>query len=90
MDALDEIKQLYFGATKATVQRDLARAIVLLKGMKSEEERQKAAVYMDGLSQMRSEWGMRPAAARGRRSRGPSLVSGFASIACAASPRAAC
>lgn len=60
MDALDEIKQLYFSATKATVQRDLARAIALLKGMKSEEERQKAAVYMDGLSQMRSEWGMRP------------------------------
>jgi hypothetical protein len=59
MDALDEIRQLYFSATKATVQRDLARAIALLKGMKSEEERQKAAVYMDGLSQMRSEWGMR-------------------------------
>ncbi len=64
MDALDEIKQLYFSATKATVQRDLARAIALLKGMKSEEERQKAAVYMDGLSQMRSEWGMRPGGSR--------------------------
>ena len=59
MDALDEIKQLYFSATKATVQQDLARAIALLKGMKNEEERQKAAVYMDGLSQMRSEWGGR-------------------------------
>ena len=64
MDALDEIKQLYFSATKATVQRDLARAIALLKGMKSDEERQKAAVYMDGLSQMRSEWGMRPGGSR--------------------------
>lgn len=67
MDALDEIKHLYFNATKATVLRDLARAIALLKGMKSEEERQKAAVYMDGLSQMRSEWGMRPGGSSRRR-----------------------
>ncbi len=71
MDALDEIKRLYFGATKATVQRDLARAIVLLKGMKSEEERQKAAVYMDGLSQMRSEWGMRPRGGPGQKKQRP-------------------
>jgi hypothetical protein len=56
VNALDEIKHLYFNATKATIQRDLTRAIVLLKAMKSEEERERAAVYMDGLSQMRSEW----------------------------------
>jgi hypothetical protein len=56
MNALDEIKHLYFNATKASIQRDLSRAILLLKGMKTDEERQKAAVYMDGLSQMRSEW----------------------------------
>ena len=55
MNPLDEIKHLYFNATKATIQRDLTRAIVLLKAMKSEEERERAAVYMDGLSQMRSE-----------------------------------
>jgi hypothetical protein len=53
---LDEIKRLYYNTTKATIQRDLARAIALLKAMKSEEERDRAAVYMDGLSQMRSEW----------------------------------
>jgi hypothetical protein len=58
MNALDEIKHLYFNATKATIQRDLTRAITLLKGMKTEAEREKAAVYMDGLSQMRSEWAM--------------------------------
>ena len=56
MDALAEIKQLYYGATKATIKKDLARAIDLLKTMKTDEERQQAAVYMDGLSQMRSEW----------------------------------
>lgn len=56
MDPLAEIKALYYGATKATIQRDLARAVALLKQMPSEDERERAAVYMDGLSQMRSEW----------------------------------
>ena len=57
MDALDEIKRLYYNATRTTIQRDLTRAITLLKSMTDEDERQRAAVYMDGLSQMRSEWG---------------------------------
>jgi hypothetical protein len=56
VDPLSEIKALYYGATKATIQRDLARAVTLLKQMPNEEERERAAVYMDGLSQMRSEW----------------------------------
>ena len=56
MDPVAEIKQLYYNATKATIQKDLARAVTLLKAMKSEEERERVAVYMDGLSQMRSEW----------------------------------
>jgi hypothetical protein len=58
MDPLEEIRRLYFQATAVTIQKDLARAIELLKGMKSEEERDRAAVYMDGLSQMRSEWAL--------------------------------
>ena len=56
MDPLEEIKKLYYGATKATIQRDLARAVELLKQLPAEEDRERAAVYMDGLSQMRSEW----------------------------------
>ena len=56
MDAVAEIKQLYYQTTKATITKDLARAIDLLKTMKTEEEREKVAVYMDGLAQMRSEW----------------------------------
>ena len=56
MDATAEIKKLYYNATKATITRDVARAVELLKTMKTEEERERAAVYMDGLSQMRSEW----------------------------------
>jgi hypothetical protein len=56
MDAVDEIKRLYYNATKATIQKDVARAIALLKALPTEEARQRAAVYMDGLAQMRSEW----------------------------------
>lgn len=61
MDPVSEIKQLYHAATRATIQRDLTRAISLLKSLATEEERERVAVYMDGLSQMRSEWGVRPA-----------------------------
>ena len=60
MDRLAEIKRLYYNTTRTTIQRDLARAITLLKAMKDEDDRQRAAVYMDGLSQMRSEWGAGP------------------------------
>jgi hypothetical protein len=59
-DPLAEIKRLYFAATPATIQRDLATAVGLLTRMADEDERQRAAVYMDGLSQMRSEWGGPP------------------------------
>lgn len=55
--ALDEIRKLYFNTTKGTIKKDIARAIDLLKKMSTDEDREKAAVYMDGLSQMRSEWG---------------------------------
>ena len=56
MDAIEEIKRLYYAATKATIQKDLARAIDLLKTMPDEDARERVAVYMDGLAQMRSEW----------------------------------
>ena len=63
MDKIAEIKRLYYRTTRTTIQRDLARAIGLLKSLESEAERERVAVYMDGLSQMRSEW----AAERGPR-----------------------
>lgn len=56
MDAVEEIKQLYYRTTKVTIKRDLDRAIDLLKTLKTEEERERVAVYMDGLAQMKSEW----------------------------------
>jgi hypothetical protein len=55
-DKLAEIKRLYYRTSKQTIREDLARAVRLLKSMGSEEERERAAVYMDGLSQMRSDW----------------------------------
>ena len=67
-DPLSEIKRLYYQTTASTIQQDLAKALDLLKSMTSEEERERAAVYMDGLSQMRSEW-MAEGAPRAKRSR---------------------
>ncbi|MCA1560143.1 MAG: hypothetical protein LC753_19315 [Acidobacteria bacterium] len=56
---LEEIRQLYFKTTAATIERDFDRAIDLLKSMASVEERQRATVYMEGLAEMRKEWGRR-------------------------------
>jgi hypothetical protein len=52
-----EIRRLYFTTTRQTIQEDLAKALDLLKSMASEEERERAAVYMEGMAQMRAEWG---------------------------------
>jgi len=53
---LAQIREIYFRTTKRTIEHDIAHAIELLKSLPTEDERDKAAVYMDGLSQMRSEW----------------------------------
>ena len=57
-DKLAEIRRLYFTTTRERVQEDLAKALDLLKSMASEDERERATVYMEGLAQMRSEWGL--------------------------------
>lgn len=54
--ALAEIRRLYFSATRESIQQDLARALDLLKAMPSEEARERATVYMEGLAEMRAEW----------------------------------
>jgi len=54
--ALDEIRAIYFASAPATIQRDFERAIDLLKALPTEEDREKAAVYMEGLAEMRKEW----------------------------------
>ena len=65
-EALAEIRRLYFGTTRQTIENDLAHAIELLKSLPDEETRERATVYMEGLSQMQREWG---AAARRKKAR---------------------
>jgi hypothetical protein len=59
-DKLAEIRRLYFTTTRDSIERDLAVALDLLRSMASEEERERAAVYMEGLAQMRKEWNRVP------------------------------
>ena len=56
-DKLAEIRRLYFKTTKATILRDFDRAIDLIKSMETEAERESATVYMQGLAEMRNEFG---------------------------------
>jgi len=55
-EKLAEIRRLYFQTTRHTIHQDLAKALDLLKSLNSEEERERATVYMEGLAQMRSDW----------------------------------
>jgi len=66
---LAEIKRLYFGATRQTIQADLAKALDLLKSMASEDERERATVYMHGLAEMRRDWGQAKPSTSARRKR---------------------
>ena len=52
---LEEIRRLYFKATKTTIDRDFDRAVDLLKAM-PESERPLATVFMQGLAEMRKEF----------------------------------
>ena len=54
---LAELRRIYFKTSKRTIEHDFAHAIELLKSLPSEDERQKAHVYMEGLVEMRRQWG---------------------------------
>jgi hypothetical protein len=54
--ALAEIRKIYFRTTKRTIEHDFAHAIDLLKSLATEEERERATVFMEGIAQMRKEW----------------------------------
>ena len=51
-----EIKRLYFKTSRDTIADDFAKAVDLLKSLATEAERERAAVFMDGLAEMRSDW----------------------------------
>jgi hypothetical protein len=63
--ALAEIRKIYFKTTRQTIEHDLAHAIELLKSLPTEGDRERARVYMDGLSQMRAEWSGRRSGSSG-------------------------
>ncbi|HEY6508374.1 MAG TPA: hypothetical protein VIY56_10200 [Vicinamibacterales bacterium] len=56
-EALAEIRRIYFKTTARTIESDLAHAIELLKGLGTEASREKASVFMEGLAELRKEWG---------------------------------
>lgn len=55
-EQLAVIRKMYFETTPTTIQRDFERAIDILKSLKDDEERAKAAVFMEGLNELRKEW----------------------------------
>jgi hypothetical protein len=61
VNEIAQIRRLYFETTPATILRDFDRAIDLLKSLTSEADRSKAHVYMEGLAELRNEWGQNPA-----------------------------
>lgn len=56
-DKLAAIRKLYFETTAATILSDFDRAVDLLKSMDTVAERERATVYMQGLAEMRKEFG---------------------------------
>ena len=66
--ALADIRRIYFKTTRLTIDHDLAHAIVLLKSLPTEEDREKATVYMQGLAEMQRNWA-RKKVKSGRRGR---------------------
>jgi len=64
--ALAELRRIYFRTTRDTIEHDLAHAIELLKSLPDDEMRAKAAVFMEGIAQMRNEWGAQARRKSGR------------------------
>jgi hypothetical protein len=66
-DKIAEIRRIYFKTTKETIENDLDRALRLLKSMATEEERERATVFMEGLAEMRKDWAKTQKKRKGRR-----------------------
>jgi hypothetical protein len=54
--ALADIRRIYFKTTRQSIDHDLAHAIELLKSLPTEDDREKATVYMQGLAEMQRNW----------------------------------
>ena len=51
-----DIRTIYFKTSKQTIEVDFAHAIALLKQLPTEDDRDRVAVFMEGLAEMRKEW----------------------------------
>jgi hypothetical protein len=58
-DRLAEIRRLYFRTSRETIQQDFTKALDLLRAMAGDDQRERAAVFMEGLAEMRSDWAPR-------------------------------
>lgn len=68
-DTLTEIRRLYFATSRQSIEGDLTKALDLLKAMPTEDERERATVYMEGLAEMAKDWS-RASAPQGARKTG--------------------
>ena len=68
--AIAEIRRIYFKTTRQTIDHDFAHAIELLKSLPTEEDREKATVYMHGLAEMQRNWAKRKSGSGQGRKRG--------------------
>jgi hypothetical protein len=66
--ALEELRRIYFKTTKQTIENDLIHAIELFKQL-GEDDQEKGAVYMEGIGQMRKEWGAKKKAGKSKKSK---------------------
>ena len=57
MTPLEQLRTLYFNASQGSIDDDFLRAIALFKQLTSDDDREKAAVFMEGIAEMRQEWG---------------------------------
>jgi hypothetical protein len=70
-ETLARLERLYYEATAATIAEAFDEAIDLLKTLPSEADRERAAVYMEGLAEMKQEFGGGRPAGRPRGSGAP-------------------
>ncbi len=61
-DTLAELRKIYFKTTRQTIEHDFEHAVELLKSLETEEDRERATVYMHGLAEMRKDWAPKPKA----------------------------
>jgi hypothetical protein len=67
MTVLEQLRALYFNATQSSIGDDFVNAIELFKQLTNEEDRGKAAVFMEGIAEMRREWAAKKGRATGAR-----------------------